>query len=118
MRRKVFTTHAQKGLHYACAERAALRMRRKDFTTHAQKGLQYVCAERAAQRRKGCTLHVHKGLHYACAERASPRMRRHVSSSHLDVVHEVTLNVLLELGREERGLGLLPAHTTQLINSV
>jgi hypothetical protein len=69
-------------------------------------------------RRKSCTAHELKGLHYACAERSSPRMRRHVYSSHLDVVHEVTLNVLLELGREERGLGLLPAHTSQLINSV
>jgi hypothetical protein len=61
---------------------------------------------------------VQKELHHACAERASPRMRRHVYFSHLDVVHEVTLNVLLELGREERGLGLLSAHTGQLINSI
>jgi hypothetical protein len=105
MRRKSCTTHAQKGLHYASAERTALRMRRKGFTTDAHKGLHYACAERAAlrMRRKGCTTHAQK--------RASPRMRRHVYSSHLDVVHEVTLNVLLELGREERGLGLLPAHT-------
>ncbi len=89
------TTHAQKGLHYACAEwpalrmrrksleKALLRMRRKSCTTHAQKGLHNACVERAAlrTRRKDCTTHAQKRLHYACAERAALRMRRKVCTT-------------------------------------
>jgi len=54
-------------------------------------------------------MHAQKNVELRMRRKGEPLLRRLAYCPHLDVLHEVTLNVLLELGREEGGLGLLPA---------